>query len=97
MIATYTEVAVSLLAEYLALRSPFIGQPGQPPYERLFTLFFSLTQAVYEAQIQRSGRHHDPPPVPVYLHPVYVCYKSRTTEKNLLNWAWSIHGYFDTS
>jgi len=97
MIVSFTEVAVTLLAEYLALTSPFIGQPGQPPYEGLFRLFLSMMKAVWEAQIERSGKHHEPPPALVYLHPVYVFRKSRGAGKNLLNLAWSIHGYFDTS
>ena len=100
MLVSYTEIAVTLLAEYLALTSPFIRQPGNPPYERLFALFLSLRQAVYEAQIRRSGEDREPPPALVYLHPVYVCKKSRGDpgpEKNLLNLAWAIHGYFDTS
>lgn len=97
MIVAYAEITVTLLAEYLALTSPFIQQPGQPPYEGLFTLFLSTMKAVWEAHIERSGEHHEPPPAIMYLHPVYVFRKSRTAGKNLLNLAWSIHGYFDTS
>ena len=97
MNVSFTEVTVTLLGEYLALTSPFIGQPGQPPYEGLFTLFLSMMKAVWKARIERSGKHHEPPPALVYLHPVYVSRKSRGTGKNLLNLAWSIHGYFDTS
>lgn len=97
MILTYTEIAVSFLAEYVALIAPFIQQPGQPPYEQLFTLFVSLTQSIHQANFQRSGRVCDPPPALLYLHPVYVSRKSRGTEKNLLNLESRIRFYFDSS
>lgn len=99
MILTYTEVSVSFLAEYVAVIAPFIQQPGQPPYEQLFTLFLSLTQAIHQAHFQRSGRVCDPPPALLYLHPVYVSRKSRSpgTEKNLLNLESRIRFYFDSS
>ncbi len=99
MIVDYTEIAVSVMAEYLALIAPFIRQPGLPPYEQLFTLFLSLTQAIDQAHLQRTGRTCDPPPAQLYLHPVYVSRKSRNTglEKNLLNSAFCIRFYFDSS
>ncbi len=99
MIVGYTEIAVSFLAEYLALIAPFIRQPGRPPYEQLFTLFLSLTQAMYQGHFERTGRSYDPPPALLYLHPVYVSRKSRSTvmEKNLLNLESRIRFYFDSS
>jgi hypothetical protein len=99
MILTYTEIAVSFLAEYLALIAPFIRQPGQPPYEQLFSLFLSLRQAVDQAHYQRSGKPCDSPSALLYLHPVYVNSKSRSTgtEKNLLNLESRIRFYFDSS
>lgn len=97
MIVEYAEIAVTLLSGYLARTAPFIEQPGQPPNERLFALFFTLIPAVHEAQILRSGVNHDPAPALAYLHPVYVHEKSRRPQKNLLNPAWDIHVYFDTS
>jgi hypothetical protein len=99
MVCAYTEVAVSLLAEYLALDAPFINLPEQPPSNKLFALLLLLMQVVCELQIQRSGRYCDPPPALLYLHPVYVFKKSRstTTGKNLLNLVSGIRFYFDTS
>jgi hypothetical protein len=99
MIVVYTEVAVSFLAEYLALIAPFIRAPGQPPYERLFSLFLSLRQAVDQAYYQRSGKPCDSPSALLYLHPVYVSSKSRGTgsEKNLLHLESRIRFYFDSS
>ena len=41
MVVAFTEVAVCLLAEYLALTTPLLPQSGQPPYEDLFMLFLS--------------------------------------------------------
>ena len=99
MIVGYTEIAVLFLAEYLALIAPFIRQPGHPPYEQLFTLFLSLRQAMHQAHFQRTGRPYDPPPALLYLHPVYVGRKSRSTGKgkNLLNLVSCIRFYFDSS
>ena len=99
MIVAYTEIAVSVMAEYLALIAPFIRQPGQPPYEQLFTLFLSLSQAIHQAHLQRTGRPCDPPSALLYIHPVYVSRKSRSTgrEKNLLNLVSCIRFYFDSS
>ncbi len=99
MVSAYTELAVSFLAAYLALSSPFLVQPGQPPYERLFTLLLLLMKAMYQAHLQRSGKPCDPPPALLYLHPVYVCKKSRSTGagKNLLNLVSGIRFYFDSS
>ena len=99
MIVDYTEIAVSFLAGYLALIAPFIRHPGRPPYEQLFPLFLSLMQAIYQAHFQRSGKPYDPPPALLYLHPVYVSRKSRSTgtEKNLLNLESRIRSYFDSS
>ena len=97
MLVAYTEIAVSLLAEYLARVAPFIEQPGAPPYHRLFPLFLALMKAVNEVQIKRSGAADTPPPALWYLHPVYVHEKSRSPRKNLLNIASRTHAYFDTS
>jgi len=97
MLVSYTEIAVRLLAEYLARVAPFIDQAGTPPYHRLFSLFLALTQTVNEAQVRRSGVISTPPPQLWYLHPVYVNEKSRSPRKNLLNLASNIHAYFDTS
>lgn len=101
MLLAYTQIAVSLLAEYLARAAAFIELPGKPPYERWFTLFLMLTQAVYQEQIRRSGITCEAPADWLYVHPVYVHEKSRDTryaaEKKPLNLASSIRGYFDTS
>lgn len=101
MLVAYTEIAVRLMAEYLARVAPFVEQPGTPPYHRLFSLFVELWKAMNEAQVRRSGHSGTPPPELWYLHPVYVHEKSRRAArrpgKNLLNLAVSIHAYFDTS
>jgi hypothetical protein len=101
MLVAYTAIAVSLLAAYLARVAAFIELPGKPPYERWFTLFLSLTQAVYQQQIRRSGITCELPADWLYVHPVYVREKSRNTrcaaEKKPLNLVSSIRGYFDTS
>jgi len=99
MIVTYSEIAVSLLGEYLALIAPFIQLPGQPPYEKLFSLLLSLMKAICQAHFQRSGRPVEPPPALLYLHPVYVSSKSRGAGagKNLLNLELPIRFYFDSS
>jgi len=99
MVIAYSETAVSLLAEYLALTAPFLSQPGQPPYEDLFILFASMMQAVCDCEVKRSGKHHDLAPPTLYLHPVYVFKKTRSalTGKKPLNLSSGIHFYFDTS
>ena len=99
MILGFTEVAVSLLGEYLALCAPFTSLPGQPPYEDLLMLFVSMMQAVCDSEVKRSGEHHDLPPPTLYLHPVLVFLKSRTawTGKKPLNLSSVIGFYFDTS
>ena len=99
MVVAFTEVAVSLLAVYLALAAPFVPQPGQPPYEDLLMLFISMMQAVCDAEVKRSGKHHDLPPPTLYLHPVYVSIKSRAhgSGKKPLNLPETIRFYFDTS
>lgn len=96
MLLAYTQIAISLLAEYLA-HAAFIELPGKPPYERWFTLFLMLTQAVCKEQLQRSGITCEAPADWLYLHPVYVHEKSRAAQRNLLNLASHIRGYFDTS
>ena len=99
MILSFTKITVSLLAEYLALTAPFVSQPEQPPYEDLFTLLMTMMQAVCDAEVKRSGTHHDLPPPTLYLHPVYVTKKTRSslTGKKPLNLSSGIHFYFDTS
>lgn len=101
MLRAYTETAVSFLGEYLARAAAFIELPGKPPYERWFALFLSLTQAVYQERIQRSGITREPPADQAYLHPVYVREKSRDRRYEAgdkpLNLVSSIRWYFDTS
>ena len=99
MILVFTEVAVSLLAKYLALTAPFLPLSAQPPYEDLFMLFVSMMQAVCDSEVKRSGKHHDLPPPTLYLHPVYVIIKSRASQslKKPLNLSFVIRFYFDTS
>jgi len=99
MILSFTEVAVSLLAEYLALSAPFTPLPGQPPYENLFMLFVSMMQAVCDSEVKRSGKNHDLPPPTLYLHSVYVIIKSRASQglEKPLNLSFVIRFYFDTS
>ena len=99
MVVSYIGAAVSLLAEYLALIAPFLSQPGQPPYENLFTLFVSMMQAVCDSQVKRSGKHYDLAPPTLYLHPVYVFAKSRSSwvGQKPLDLLCVIRFYFDTS
>jgi hypothetical protein len=99
MILSFTKITVSLLAEYLALTAPFVSHPGQLPYEDLFMLFMTMMQAVCDAEVKRSGTHHNLPPPTLYLHPVYVSKKARSplTGKKPLNLSSGIHFYFDTS
>jgi hypothetical protein len=99
MIVSYTGATVSLLAEYLALSAPFLSQPGQPPYEDLFTLFVSMMRAVCDLEVMRSGKHHELPPPVLFLHPVYVLNKPRLawTGEKPLNLFCVIRFYFDTS
>jgi len=99
MVVAYTEAAVLLLAEYLALTAPFLSQPGQPPYEDLYAFFVLMMQAVCDSEMKRSGKHHDLPPPTFFLHPVYVTTKSRTAwaDKKPLNLYCVIRFYFDTS
>jgi hypothetical protein len=99
MVVAYTETAVSLLAEYLALIAPFLSLPRQPPYEDLFTLFVSMIQAVCDSEVIRSGIHHDFPSPTLYLHPIYVFKKSRSpwVGEKPLNLFCVIRFYFDTS
>ena len=99
MILSFTEVTVSLLAEYLALSAPFTPMPGQPPYENLFVLFVSMMQAMCDSEVKRSGKDHDLPPPTLYLHPAYVFMKSRApwAGKKPLSLSSVIRFYFDTS
>ena len=99
MIVAFTEVAVSLLGEYLALCAPFTPLPGQPPYEDLLMLFVSMMHAVCDSEVKRSGEQHDLPPPTLFLHPVYVFMKSRTAwrGKKPLNLSSVVRFYFDTS
>ena len=99
MVVAYIGAAVALLAEYLALIAPFLSQPGQPPYEDLFSLFMLMIQAVCDSEVKTTGRHHDPPPPALLLHPVYVFEKSRSpwTGEKPLNLSSGIRFYFDTS
>lgn len=99
MITAYIEITVSLIAEYLVQITVFMSLPGEPPYEDLHELFLKLTQAVYEAEMKLSGAYCDFPPSTLYLHPVYVFNKSRTSwilEKPL-NLSFVIRFYFDSS
>ena len=99
MVVAYTEAAVSLLAEYLALTAPFLSQPGQPPYEDLYAFFVLMMQAVCDSEVKRSGKQHALPPPTLFLHPVYVFYKSRSpwASEKPLNLVSGIRFYFDTS
>ncbi len=99
MAAAYIEIAVSLVAEYLVQIAVFMSLPGEPPYEDIYELFLKLTQGVYESEVKRSGTYLDIPPPTLYLHPVYVFNKSRTSwnlEKPL-NLFFVIRFYFDSS
>lgn len=99
MVVIFIEMAVSLLARYLVQVAAFLSLPGEPPYEDLHELFMQLTRAVRDAEVKRSGKHHDLPPPTLYVHPVYVFNKSRTPlgiEKPL-NLFFVIRFYFDSS
>ena len=99
MVFAYTEAAVALLAEYLALSAPFLPLSAQPPYEDFLTLFASMMQAVCDSEVKRSGKHHVLPPPTLYLHPVYVFMKSRTAwaGEKPMSLSSVIRFYFDTS
>ena len=99
MISLFTKSAVLLVAEYLARTSPFASPTIAPPYEETFALFFSLIQLICEAELERSGAHHDAPSAVLYLQPIYVFEKSRAPaiSEKPLNWMASIRFYFDSS
>jgi len=98
MIAAYVEIVNSQLAGYLVLSAPFQPLPAEPPYEDQYQLFLQLSQAVNEAEVKQSGKHHDLPPPALYVHPIYVFHKARASwNPKPLNLASVIRCYFDSS
>lgn len=95
----FLEKTVLLLAGYLVQAAAFISLPGKPPYEDLCGLFTQLTQAVYESEVKRSGTYRSLPPAALYVHPVFVFNKARTSwgREKPLNLSFVIRVYFDSS
>ncbi len=99
MVFALISITVSAFAEYLSLQAPFVPLPELRPDESPLVHVRSLMQAVYEAQVSRSGRYRTAPPVLPYLHLVCVSHKSRSGSRRIKpsNFISAIRFFFDSS